>query len=136
MTKKYPKPHQKWGVCIELMLDGKLNQKQIAKEIGMTEQTLINWKKNPQFQDMKFRMERERLKSYVPDALKTMVELLQTAESENVRFYAARDILDRAGHKAVDVSEVTSKSEVNIKNNPLQDLSTEDIKKLIDKDED
>ena len=117
------------------MLKGDMNQKQIAKALKVTEQTIINWKKDERFQELKFKMEREVLKNMTSKAFRTLNELLDS-DSDTVRYYAVRDILDRAGHKAVDVSEVTSKSEVNIKNNPLQDLSTEDIKKLIDKDED
>lgn len=35
--------------CIELMTLGTLSQKEIAKEIKITEQTLCNWKKDEEF---------------------------------------------------------------------------------------
>lgn len=70
---------------------------------------------------------------HVPKVINKLVELLSIAESENVRLSAASDILDRDGRKVIDISEITSKSEVEI-SNPLQDLSTEELKKLVDKD--
>ena len=129
----------KWRKCIELMLKGDMNQKQIAKELKVTEQTIINWKKDERFQELKFKMEREVLKNMTSKAFRTLNELLDS-ESDTVRFYAVRDILDRSGHKAVDISEVTSKSEVNVVNNPLTELSSEEliafIAKADDEDED
>ena len=125
----------KWRRCLELMLEGRLNQKQIAEEIKVSQQTIINWKKDERFQELKFKMEREALKNMTSKAVRTLGDLLD-ADSDTVRFYAARDILDRVGHKAVEVSQITSKTEVTVKDNPLKDLTTEDIKRLIDKGED
>lgn len=125
----------KWRRCLELMLEGRLNQKQIAEEIKVSQQTIINWKKDERFQDLKHKMEREALKDMTSKAVRTLGDLLD-ADSDTVRFYAARDILDRVGHKAVEVSQITSKTEVTVKDNPLKDLTTEDIKRLIDKGED
>ena len=121
------------------MLSGELNQKQIAGKLKVSEQTIINWKKDERFQELKFKMEREVLKNMTSKAFRTLNELLDS-ESDTVRFYAVRDILDRSGHKAVDISEVTSKSEVNVVNNPLTELSAEEliafIAKADDEDED
>lgn len=45
-------------------------------------------------------------------AFKTMVDLAQNSPQDNVRYSAAKDILDRAGYKPVDkvVADVTIKS--------------------------
>lgn len=123
----------RWIKCIELMLDGSLTQKEIAKTIKVSEQTIINWKRNEEFQEMKFKMERELLKDMTSEAFKTLKSLLYS-DSDTVRYYAARDILDRSGHKNVEKLEVNSTSEVKVTNNPLEDLSTNDLKKLIDDD--
>ncbi len=117
------------------MLDGSMNQKQIAAEIKVTEQTIINWKKNEDFQALQFKMERDKLKSFVPKAMKTLVSLLN-AESDTVRFYASRDILDRAGHKAVDEIKMESESTVNVSNNSIQQLSVEELRMFIEKADD
>lgn len=50
---------------------------------------------------------REKLKGVGPKALHVMENLLERGESENVRFQAARDLLDRSGYRGVEVeSEV------------------------------
>lgn len=115
------------------MLDGSLTQKEIAKTIKVSEQTIINWKRNEEFQELKFKMERELLKDMTSEAFKTLKSLLHS-DSDTVRYYAVRDILDRSGHKNVEKLEVNSTSEVKVTNNPLEDLSTDDLKKLIDDD--
>ena len=119
------------------MLEGKLQQKEIAKEIGVSEQTIINWKKDERFKELKFKMERESIQGLVVDAINTLHELL-SSESDTVRFYASRDILDRAGHKQRDEHkiEVDSKQEVTITENPLKGLTTEELKRLADANED
>ena len=120
------------------MLEGELNQKQIASELKVTQQTVTTWKKDERFQELKFQMEKEVLKNLTGKALKTLKELLN-AESETVKYYASRDILDRAGHKQTDKLEVKSESNVVV-NNPFEDLNVDELKKFInkvdDKDED
>lgn len=91
--------------ALTLMIEGNLNQKQIAKQVKVSERTIINWKKRDDFKQALLEMEREYLKGLAPKAIKTMEDLL-SAKSELVRYNAASDILDRTGHKPVDKQEV------------------------------
>lgn len=90
---------------IRLMFEGELKQGEIAKKLGVTEKTLSQWKKLPEYEDGMLKLERRYLKGLSRKAIKTMEQLLE-ARSEKVRFDAAADILDRTGHKPVEQSEV------------------------------
>lgn len=90
--------------AIALMVEGNLNQKQIAEELNVSVQSIIAWKKKPEFQEELLNAERNLLKGLTSKAIKTMEDLL-TAKSELVRYNAASDILDRTGHKPTDKVE-------------------------------
>ena len=91
------RPRQK--KCIELLITGNLTQADVARELKITEQTICNWKKDPEFCAELERLTREKLRGMAPRAARVLGELL-SSESDNVRLNAARDILDRAGFKA------------------------------------
>lgn len=103
------------------MFEGDLNQKQIAEELKVTEQTIINWKKRDDFNEELLSYERGYLKGLSGKAMKTMESLLN-AKSELVRYNAASDILDRTGHKP------TEKQEINAKITPvfIDDITSDD----------
>ena len=98
MSKKFEK-------CITLMITSDFNQKQIAEELKVTEQTISNWKKREDFQKLKKEMQQNYLNDQAAPALKTLSRLLK-AKSELVRLQAATDILDRTGYKPVDRKEI------------------------------
>ena len=83
--------------CIELMALGTLSQKEIAKEIKITEQTLCNWKKDEEFMSELETRVRTSIRSLAAKALNTQTNLL-SAKSEMVRYMVSKDILDRAGY--------------------------------------
>lgn len=91
--------------AVRLMFEGDLTQKQIAQELKVTEQTIINWRKRGDFKEAQLNFEREYLKGLSAKAMHTMENLLN-AKSELVRFNAASDILDRTGFKPVDKQEI------------------------------
>lgn len=80
-------------------------QTELAIEIGVTEATLINWKKLPELWDYRDTILRHEGKDLVPDALKVMAGILRQAESalkegrlpENskVALETAKDVLSR-----------------------------------------
>lgn len=90
--------------CLELMLTGNLTQKEIAAQIKKTEQTICNWKKDEEFMGEYNRLMRLSIQTLAAKAYQTQVKLLD-AESENVRFMTAKDILDRAGYKSAEKLE-------------------------------
>lgn len=80
------------------MVRTNMTQKEIAKEIGITEATISKWKHHDDFDQIRLREERLYLGDLVGPALRTMKELLN-ASSEAVRLNAASDILNRTGFK-------------------------------------
>lgn len=83
--------------CIELMALGTLSQKEIAKEVKITEQSICAWKKDGEFMaELDVRV-RASIQSIAAKALGTQAKLLH-AKSEMVRYMAAKDLLDRAGY--------------------------------------
>ena len=83
--------------CISLLING-MTQKAVAKEIGVCEDTICNWKKDDEFMLEYTSSLKQSMKSVAVKAFQTEVKLL-SARSENVRLAAAKDILDRAGFK-------------------------------------
>ena len=100
--------------CLELMLAGELNQKQIAEELGCTESTISKWKHDEEFQAT-FRKELRLLMSgEAPAAITRIVKLSKTAESESVRLNANKMILDKAGLADKTELEITGTKEITV----------------------
>ena len=69
--------------------------------------------------------QKESLKGYASKALHQIQTLAETAVSENVKLNANRDLLDRAGWKPVEKSEVTEVSD-------LQNMTDEELQAELD----
>lgn len=93
------KPKQR--KCIELLVCGQYTQAQIARELKITPQTICNWKKEAEFSQELNECTKRCIQTLAPKAVKTLESLLNS-ESDNVRFSAAKDILDRTGFKPSD----------------------------------
>lgn len=87
--------------CLHLMVTTDMPQSKIAEDIGVNESTICRWKNKKEFKEALQEMERDYLKGLSAKAIRTMDNLLK-ARSELVRFNAAKDILDRTGHKPDD----------------------------------
>ena len=87
--------------CMELLLSGSLNQKQIAAEINVSEQTICNWKKDVLFASEYDSAIRESIRYTAGRALATQIQLLDHADGRVAR-QAASDLLDRAGYKPTE----------------------------------
>ena len=83
------------------MATGEFTQKQIAEQLDVTEATICNWKKINEFNVAYTDSLKENIATVAAKAFKTMVVLLN-ARSEQVRYMAAKDILDRAGFKPTE----------------------------------
>lgn len=92
--------------ALELMLAGEISQKEIAAQVGVTEQTIINWKKNEEFINEFNDALRNNINTAAGKAFKRELELLKKADSDSVSLSAAKDILDRAGFKADSLLKV------------------------------
>ena len=90
---------------ILLYLTGQYSQKKIAAVVGVSEMTIRAWLNDPSVQAVirevqarEFAVIEGNLKALRFKAIDTMNELLDST-MDNVRFQAAKDILDRGGHK-------------------------------------
>lgn len=92
--------------CISLMITDNKTQKQIAKEINITEKTICKWKKDKEFKEEIQKQMKENFGSLAIEAQQELKKLLKS-KNENVKMQAIKDILDRAGYKPVDKTEVS-----------------------------
>ena len=90
---------------IMLWLTGQYTQRKIAQIIGISESTVRVWLLDPavqmviaELQSREFAVIDSNLKALAFKALRTMDDLLES-NMDNVRFQAAKDLLDRSGHK-------------------------------------
>lgn len=72
--------------AIELLFEGRFKDYQIAEEVKVTPQTLVNWKKNPEFVEAL----RQKGMNYmhttmIAPLIKNQFKLAMTAKSEQVR---------------------------------------------------
>ena len=88
------------------MITDNKTQKQIAKEINITEKTICEWKKDKEFQEEIQRQMKENFGSLAIEAQKQLIKLLRS-KNDNVKMQAIKDILDRAGYKPVDKTEIS-----------------------------
>ena len=115
------------------------NATQAAKTVGVSDgsaSTVGYRMKNRLINDIEAE-QKEALKGYASKALHQIQTLAETAVSENVKLNANRDLLDRAGWKPVDKSEVKEVSDPqNMTDEELQAeldaLYKADGKKLVD----
>lgn len=106
------KPKQK--KCIEMLVCGAYSQAQIARELKISEQTICNWKKDSEFAKELQEQMRICVQTLAPKAIKTMESLLNS-DSDNVRFSAAKDILDRTGFKPQEKIEISKSIDESIR---------------------
>lgn len=90
---------------ILLWLTGQYTQKKIAQIVGVSDNTIRTWLCDPlvqtviqEIQKREFAVIESNLKAMNYKAIGTLNELLDS-DMDNVRFSAAKDILDRSGHK-------------------------------------
>ena len=103
------------------------NATQAAKTVGVSDgsaSTVGYRMKNRLINDIEAE-QKEALKGYASKALHQIQTLAETAVSENVRLKANSDLLDRAGWKPVEKSEVTEVTD-------LQNMTTEELQTELD----
>lgn len=96
---------KKQTLCLGFMAEGTFSQKDIAEKVGVTEQTICNWKKNEEFMRELNGMIRISIQSLAAKAFRTHSNLL-ASKNEMLRYMVAKDILDRAGYKAGETLNV------------------------------
>lgn len=117
--------NKKQEECICLMLKTNKTQKQIAKEIEVSERTICEWKKDKEFKDELQSQMKDNFGSLAVDAQKELKKLLQS-KNEYVKLQVIKDILDRAGYKSTDKIEHSGNLE-----NPSTNLLLESINRQL-----
>lgn len=95
--------------------------KEVSEELGISESRVSVIRNDPRvqviveqygrrFRDETARSVKERITRYSDQAVETVNNLMLHAESETVRLTAAKDLLDRAGHKPRENVNLTSVS--------------------------
>lgn len=106
------KPKQK--KCIELLVEGQMTQREIAQAINITEKTISVWKSEAEFASELENATRLSIRALAAKAKNTMASLLNS-DSDNVRFQAAKDILDRSGFKPQEKIELSKSVDDSIR---------------------
>lgn len=107
--------------CINLMIIENKTQKQIAKELNITEQTICNWKKDKEFKNEIEKNIKENFGSLALEAQKELKKLLKSS-NEYIKMQAVKDILDRAGYKPVERREIKDDTEKTKKIDAISDI--------------
>ena len=107
--------------CINLMVIENKTQKQIAKELKITEQTICNWKKDKEFKNEIENNIKENFGSLAVEAQKELKKLLKS-NNEYIKMQAVKDILDRAGYKPVERREIKDDTEKTKKMDAISDI--------------
>lgn len=107
--------------CINLMVIENKTQKQIAKELKITEQTICNWKKDKEFKNETEKNIKENFGSLALDAQKELKKLLKS-NNEYIKMQAVKDILDRAGYKPIERREIKDDTEKTKKIDAISDI--------------
>lgn len=85
----------------KLMVYTDLTQKEIAKKINTSENTISRWKKKEDFQKLLKENEVSYMKDLIAPAMRGLKDLID-ADSEFVKLEAIKTILDRAGYESID----------------------------------
>lgn len=99
--------------CINLMVVENKTQKQIAKEINITEKTICQWKKDKEFREEIEKQMRENFGSLAIEAQQKLKKLLDS-KNESIQMQAIKDVLDRAGYKPVEKTEISGTGVVQL----------------------
>ncbi len=99
--------------CINLMVTEHRTQKQIAKEINITEKTICQWKKDKEFREEIEKQMRENFGSLAIEAQQKLKKLLDS-KNESIQMQAIKDVLDRAGYKPVEKTEISGTGVVQL----------------------
>ena len=101
--------------AIELLINCEMAQKEVAKEIKISERTLYNWlHHDEEFRNAMEWYRKEVYRNLAPTAVKTIEDIMLNGESDKVRLAAAQDILSRAGDDASSVVDLKSENELNV----------------------
>lgn len=96
---------KKHKTAINLLIDGRFSQEEIAQNVKVSRKTLYNWIKDPDFEqeyneqlnEIERRIKR-RISRMVDTALTRQELILEKSGNDNAAAIVAKDVLDRAGY--------------------------------------
>ena len=107
---------------------------QIAEEIGVTNTTLSKWRNEVEYKEefekrMQANIDRatKKLKASTKMAIEKLVELTQSS-NERIALSAVNSLLDRTLGKAKETVSISA----DVQQRPLQNISNEQLEKLIE----
>ena len=105
--------NQKQLKCIELMVHTDMTNLQIAKKIGINNNTITLWLKKDEFQDA---MKEEVDKSFKKMATKAQRKLNHLIDSKNdmVSLAACKEVLNKSGYKETEKVESTTTTTIKV----------------------
>lgn len=89
------------------------NNKAIAKECKVSENTVSNWRKTDEFKKEYDKAIHEIFTQLASEAVNTIADLMRNSSNPTVRLNASKDILSRGGFDA------TAKSKVEVENTTI-----------------
>lgn len=102
--------NEKQQKCIVLMITSDKTQRQIAKELQINENTISEWKKDKEFKEEIQKQMQENFRALAIEAQQKLKKLLNS-KNEYIQIQAIKDILDRAGYKPTDKTEISGSIE-------------------------
>ena len=97
----------KWHRAVDMMAAGIYSFKDIEKEIGISETTFWRWRCHKDFADAVVERVQQQIAASAGLAYESIRKLAESAESENVKLNASKDLLSRGGivdKKAIDIN--------------------------------
>lgn len=91
----------------------RLSERQICEAVDVTQKSLCQWKKNPDFVEAFDEALRKNWASYAKEASSVIHELLYS-EKQDVALKAATYLMDSCGFKATDKVELSATDIINI----------------------
>ena len=71
------------------------SQKELAKQLGVSQQSLCQWKEIPELWDVRDSLVTSAAKDLIPEAIKVLKDRIADPEHKKLALDAAKDILDR-----------------------------------------
>lgn len=105
--------NQKQQKCLFLMVTTNKTQKEISNDINISENSICEWKKNQEFINELHRQTKENFSFLAIEAQKELRKLLKS-KNEYIKLQAIKDILDRAGFKQIEKTDLMCEYNVQI----------------------
>lgn len=113
---------------VELKQETQQTDKKLAQEIGVDVTTISRWKSKSDFIEGQEAFQREHLRSAVPKAIQTLMDLLHS-EHDRVRLDTAKEILNKTGYKDNEIEQNITIDETPQVN--FEQISTEELREIV-----